>query len=505
MGSPDILLFSPPVKEDSFMPMINAGLGAISGWLDEEGYEHDQKSLLADCRFLNKNKFQKDIVELSVLNQEDVLDYLRGENNEEITKVANQLGDMLDIDSYDVILISAKSDDSLIKGLPVLKERAQEKLVVIGGSCTSTNDLEIVRLPFIDYGVIGDGEIPISNILKHELDGEPLENDTGLVYVENGELIRGKPYKHPLDMKPKPVFNQDIVEKLRDISFFDEPILPYQFGRGCTQKCSFCNYIENQKFQYKSIDKAIEELRDYRDREGVRNIFFTDSNLFNKPDYVKKFAERVIEEELDIRWGSQAIILPRRQEFFDTLAEGGCVCLMHGIESASNSVLHRMRKAETRSMIENTLEKEAKAGIKPHGFFITDFPHETQEEYYETINFLRSNDNLLSASVGPLGIYKDREERMSIYTNPEEFGLELEEPEHEDFIDATFNRAVEYYIDGKPRDHRLKQLKYRHMQKAADYNLLLKNFGRKKPVHFLSRMFKKLYRKDYRDYSFLYA
>ncbi|MFB6190602.1 MAG: hypothetical protein ABEJ91_03450, partial [Candidatus Nanohaloarchaea archaeon] len=129
-SDPDILVFSPALDESAFMPMVNAGLGAISGWLKEEGYDFDQRSLLAECREMNRYRLWEDYVDISVFEHGDVVDYLRGGENRDIAREANKMADMMDIDSYDVVLVSVKSDDALAKGLPVLKERAQDKLVV---------------------------------------------------------------------------------------------------------------------------------------------------------------------------------------------------------------------------------------------------------------------------------------------------------------------------------------------------------------------------------------
>ncbi|MFB6146017.1 MAG: radical SAM protein [Candidatus Nanohaloarchaea archaeon] len=502
MTDESILLFSPAVDEDSFMPMINAGLGAVGGWLKKEGYDFDQKSMMAECRYRNHYRFRKDAVDLSVFERERVISYLRGNDDPEISRESRKMAEILKIDEYDILLVSSKSDGALMTALPLLREHAEDKLVVIGGSHTLTNELDIVRLPFIDYGVRGDGEIPISAILEHELDGEPLDAP-GIVRMEGGELKRNEPYKHPLNMKPAPYYEQEILEKIKDISYYDRALIPYQFGDGCTQDCSFCNYFENQKYQYKDIEKVISELEGLKAETGSNAVFFTDSNLFNDPNYVERFAESIEKRGLDIDWGSQAIILARRQEFFDKLAESGFKTLFHGIESASDTVLHRMHKAESRRMIEETLEKESNAGIKPFGFFITDFVNETMEEYYETVDFFREQTDLVGAGIYRLEIYKD--ENMPLYSDSGSFDIELIENDYRDFIERSLPVPLDFREKGKPRNDSLGKSKLQDMQKKADYHLFLKNFGTKNPSKFLRKMLHKTYKKDYRDYSWLYA
>jgi len=317
-----------------------------------------------------------------------------------------------------------------------------------------------------------------------------------------GEVLCGEPYQHPMEMKPRPYFEPEILEKDAETNVLKQPIIPYQLGRGCSQDCSFCNLFEDQKYQHKSVDKVVKELRQLKERYGYNYFWFADRNLFNDPDYIEDLAERLKEEELDILWGGLGIIVSRDQEFFDTLAEGGCKAIQHGIESASDSVLHRMRKHQTREMIENTLEKEYKAGIKTYALLITDYVDESWEEYNETTEFIKQNKYLYGGRASSLIIYPDS--NQPLYRNPEEFGITIQESRTDEWMEKSLNFRVPFKDS---RRHKLeekeciKELKRKHLEKTMKKELSLKNFALKHPVTFVKMQARKLYTKNYAGVS----
>lgn len=512
----EILVFSPPVPEDFPQPHESYMLGEVCGWLDQEDYSFDQKSLFVECRYRNRYRFQKDYVDLSVFKPERVKMYLEKGNDNEVAKEARKLADLLNIGSYDAVIVPLHGDQvistrdiRLLAALPILKESNGDHITVIGGA-NITEKMEFAKLPFIDYVVRGDMEMPLTKILGKEFSGEEISDDTGLMYIKDGELKVADPYQHPMEMKAKPYFEKEILEKYAKVSALDIPIIPYQLGRGCTQNCSFCTYFEDQKYQYKSTDKVTKELQELKQETGIDHIRFADENLFNDPDYLRRVAETLCEKDVDVKWGGLGMIVSRSQEFFDTLSKGGCKMIYHGIESASNSVLHRMQKHQTCEMIENTLEKERKAGIKPFGGFITDYVDESWEEYMETVNFVRKNSDLMGGEATSLRIYPTN--RQPLYENPENFGIELlddsEESEQEDWlgIDDDFNVSFRDK-SGIKRDARSKRdsIKERYLQNVIDRNLFLKNYALENPLAMIKLQLRKLYMKDYEDITHEYV
>lgn len=507
----DILVFTPPVSE-AICGVPNE-LAEICGWLHKEGYDFDQKCLGTLSKSINRGNFREDHIDLDVYEDNDrLLDYLLNGENQDISKIAKKFGNLLDIASYDIIIVVAPTefiapskDLYLIRSLPILKEAAKNKTTIIGGleSETSKNS---ARLSYIDYVIRGDMELPLSKILKHELDEQVLGNCPGLYYAKGDELKENGSYSHPVNEKATPYFEPEILDQMRDYFAFKYLIIPYKLGRGCSQNCSFCSLFEDQNFDYKDVDKVVSDLKVIKEKTGSTKIWFTDRNLFNNPDYMYKLAERLIEEDLDLSWSGMSIIVPRNQEYYNKLSESGCVALQHGIESVSDSVLHRMRKSQTKSMIEDVLKKESKAGIKPYGLFITDYIDESWSEYNETIEFIEDNKELRGGRVASLNVYAT--ERQPIYKNPEEFGVELTSKSGDNWIKEALDQSVSF-SDSKDLDEsekrRIRRFKERYFNKKIGYELFLKNYMLENPVRGLQFQFKNFFGDYEGDISHYYV
>lgn len=483
----DILVFSPPI--DVSISGVPTNLVEICGWLDQEGYDFDQVCLSTLTKSKNKGRLTKDYVDLSLLSNENLLEYLEDGEQNDIPEIANRLGDLMDIDSYDIIIVVAPTefiashrDFYLMRSLPILKERAEDKITIIG-NLESKGSKNCVQLPYVDYVIRGDMEIPLNKILDHELENEKLDDVSGLCYTESGEIVDNGKYKHPVNMKATPYFESELIGQLKDYFAFKYPIIPYQLGKGCSQDCSFCSLFEDQTFNYKDIDKVVNDIQKIKEKTGSSRIWFTDENLFNDPDYILGLAERLIEENIDIKWAGMSIIVPREQKFFDKLSKSGCVALQHGIESVSDSVLHRMRKSQTKSMIEDVIEKESNSGIKPYGLFLTDYVNETWDEYNETIDFIRNNDDLRGGRVVSLSVYAT--ERQPIYDNPKEHGVSIESKESKNWMREALDQSVKY-SDARDLDEeergKIRKIKEEHFGRKIGYELFLKNYMRRNPL-----------------------
>jgi radical SAM superfamily enzyme YgiQ (UPF0313 family) len=92
------------------------------------------------------------------------------------------------------------------------------------------------RTQAIDLIVIGEGEIPVLDIIKRlECDKNPLdENIPGLAWKKDGYVHLTKKGAR-FDLNNKALLNPEL---LRHPRAYD--ILPYAFSRGCPYHCNFC-------------------------------------------------------------------------------------------------------------------------------------------------------------------------------------------------------------------------------------------------------------------------
>jgi anaerobic magnesium-protoporphyrin IX monomethyl ester cyclase len=108
-----------------------------------------------------------------------------------------------------------------------------------------------------------------------------------------------------------------------------------------------------------------------------------------------RFAERVVEERLDIRWGAEV----RLEKYWskdrcELLRRSGCVTVSVGFESGNQRILDLIDKGTTPAQVKQTITAMHAAGIAVQMMGFTGFPTETFTEARDSIDFLADNREL---------------------------------------------------------------------------------------------------------------
>jgi radical SAM superfamily enzyme YgiQ (UPF0313 family) len=235
-------------------------------------------------------------------------------------------------------------------------------------------------------------------------------------YAQNNELellelIKGKKVDHKeLDFDYAPDFSA------YDLSmyFTPEPIIPIKTSNTCYyQKCAFCTHYTGCKYYEFPIDwieKVIVQSKQ-------KNFFLIDDMI-----HVSRLREIAkIMKKNNAKWTCQ--LKPTKDFTYDVLKElydSGLKMIMWGIESGNDRILKLMKKGTNRKDIDFVLNNSKKAGIKNIAYMMYGFPSETEEEFIDTIEFLKSNkDNIDLISGSIFGLHQGTD----IYKHPEKYSI----------------------------------------------------------------------------------
>jgi anaerobic magnesium-protoporphyrin IX monomethyl ester cyclase len=245
-----------------------------------------------------------------------------------------------------------------------------------------------------DATVVGEGEAAYVAILESR---------------RVGRLPEGEPNIH---LHPKYGARRMLpirYENLRDIPAPDfsgidwrqylspEPFVYYSPTRGCYwNKCTFCDYGLNgdsptSPWRQSQEERMIEDVRAISAHS--RFIYFSVDVL--APATILRFAERAVEERLDIRWGAE-IRLEKywSKERCELLRRSGCVAVSVGFESGNQRILDLIDKGTTPAQVKRTIQAMHAADIAVQMMGFTGFPTETFEEARDSIDFLADNREL---------------------------------------------------------------------------------------------------------------
>lgn len=302
-----------------------------------------------------------------------------------------------DFSVYSLINISITDLSQIVPGLTLarlLKEKTDAK-ICLGGNYIYKIAPDLKKIPaiFSEYGdffIVGDGEIASVELAEYICGKRAINEVHSLVYAdENGNVITNE---------TAPLLDMDNIY-YPDYDCFDfdkylapEPVIPVQFGKGCYwSKCTFCDfYTGQQKFDMKSVSRAVDEVEFLVNKYGYRHFNFVDEAV--PPAFYNAFATELIKRNLKIYYSSFVRLEKAfTAEILQNMYNSGARYMMWGYESESPRIMELMNKGIDLSERKRILADSAKAGIWNVVTFLLGFPTETEEELQSTIDVIYDN------------------------------------------------------------------------------------------------------------------
>ncbi|HOW27043.1 MAG TPA: radical SAM protein, partial [Elusimicrobiota bacterium] len=229
-----------------------------------------------------------------------------------------------------------------------------------------------------------------------------------------------------LDRLPFPLFTAFPMEL-----YTDQTRIPMAASRGCVWACHFCStHSFWPGYSYMSGDRIFAEVEHHKSVFPHRAHFeFYDIAANGKPETLERFSELaaafidVGRPEKNFRWKINAVIRPEMTAaLLKKMYNGGCQDIIYGIESASPRVLKSMNKHFRVEVAERVLRDTHEAGIRAIANFMFGFPGETEEDFQQTLDFLRRNSSWLDRAYGS-ATFTSLEEHSYLADHPAEFDI----------------------------------------------------------------------------------
>ncbi len=272
-----------------------------------------------------------------------------------------------------------------------------------GTGCAGNKQEEGLRRLLQPFGIYGEGEEPLLALCRClEKKEQPGGLPRLLYYDRKGEVLKinrqaktMEPAKLPLlDLKGLPVGKKYLTPLV---------FAPLMSSRGCYwNKCAFCALAETIGSKWRPLppERIIRNIRLYREDYGIDFIVFADEAM--APATLRFLAERILQEGINIRFGTMMRFEKGLPDSIGLAAQAGCRFLSLGFESGCRRIVSAMRKGYSRETAQLTLDKCAENGIAVELHVMFGFPSETREEAQETIAFLeRNHDKIAVISANP--------------------------------------------------------------------------------------------------------
>lgn len=335
---------------------------------------------------------------------------------------------------YEVFIIDAESEDTSLDKLvrdaltlnpdiigitatsPVFRSaleisRSFKKLssvpIVLGGPhITIMRNQVLEGYPEFDFGVVGEGEETMIELLRAIACGQDLSNVQGLIYRDGSNRVTGTQERtvlRDIDSRPFPartiIHNERYTRSVPGKGIVKAAAV--MSSRGCPFQCIYCAIKKipgGNHIRMRSAKNVIDEIEDIVKKLGIRHITFNDDDLTISRSRTMEMCEEIIKRKLDITWEglTRATLVDR--ELFQIMRKAGFVRVSFGIESGNPEILKGLNRNVTLEDVEKAIEMAKEAGIVTRGSIMIGLPNDTRKTVHETLNYvcrLKSLDQVI--------------------------------------------------------------------------------------------------------------
>jgi len=259
--------------------------------------------------------------------------------------------------------------------------------IILGGAGFSIYPEEILRATGVEYGIIGEGEIPFVQFIEYLEKKRSLADISSLIFLLNGKVHISKRIYDSVNKYKPPAF--DLIDYKKYIKAGG--YVAVQTKRGCRFNCRYCTYpyLEGKNYRTKGVKQVVEEIKYLIERYDAKYFFFVDSVFSFPTNYASGICQEIINQGVQIAW--MAYVNPRgiTKNFAELMKKSGCIGAELTTDSASEKMLVRLGKGFTGKEIQNSIEMLHKYRIPIAIHNIIGGPGESLETVKETLSFYK--------------------------------------------------------------------------------------------------------------------
>lgn len=276
----------------------------------------------------------------------------------------------------------------------IIKIENPNIMIIYGGVQLNLYPELTIKYPYVDFGVIGEGEETFPELLDSLEKKKNLESVKGIIYKKNNKIIKTPPREPIPDLNLIPFPARELLLNNKYYSLISQrsPVTIAITSRGCPYNCSFC-YRPNywHKIRYVSPQYVINEFKECSDL-GIKEIMIYDDNFSLNRERTIEICKKLINEKLDLTWDIRTRIDQIDEELLRWLWKAGCKRICYGVESGDPDVLKTYNKKITIPKIKEVFQMTRKFGFDILAYFMIGAPGETKETINNTFKTMISLD-----------------------------------------------------------------------------------------------------------------
>jgi hypothetical protein len=272
--------------------------------------------------------------------------------------------------------------------LMIKKLNSKCKIVVGGYKANHINQKGV------DFWVLGQGETSIIKIANHLYRNDSIDG----IKTKFGLILTDKIYPY------NNFSSSQILFEKSDFLIKNENI-PIETARGCIFSCSFCSFnLNGKKFgdYTKSKETLREELVYNYENFGINEYMISDDTFNDSIQKIEYFYDVISNLPFKIKFSChlRLDILGYHMEMAHMLKDMGAKCVEFGIETMNietGKKIGKLGDKEKIIQILHDLKSIWKDDVYMSSGFVVGLPYETEKSIRDTMEWLYSDDNPLTA------------------------------------------------------------------------------------------------------------
>jgi tRNA A37 methylthiotransferase MiaB len=288
----------------------------------------------------------------------------------------------------------------------IIKEWDKRKIVIMGGAHVSCAPESVLESPWIDYVVLGEGEIRFPLLLRQIDNGVPARVDEidGIGYRREGK-IRITPLQHFIDdpdrlpFPARELFHPD-GHRIKGL-----PSTMIITSRGCPHTCAYCSayLLMGTVFRTRSPEKVIEEMVECQKKYGTRVFDIEDDNFTFDRERAKRLMSLIIEtfgqRNLELTAMNGVSFASLDGELLHLMKRAGFDTVNLSFVSTDLATKERMGRPKTEKSFGEVIGEAGAAGLRAIAYGIFGMPGQTVNEMVDTLIDLMGKRVLIGPSI----------------------------------------------------------------------------------------------------------
>lgn len=258
----------------------------------------------------------------------------------------------------------------------------KSKIIFGGVHISALPEDTLKQYPWIDAGILGEGERSLPLLLKTlDMNQDLTSSIPGVIFKNNdGSICRTENnWINDLDNLPFPGWKY--FKNAKDYIIIT--------SRGCPHSCIFCMQASGKIVRYRSPENIIMEIENVIKVRKPDKFLFYDETFTLNHQRVFAICDLLIQNGFHkiMKWSSTTRVDAVNRDILVKMKEAGCNHIEFGVESGNDKMLKRIKKNITTRQVEQAISLAKELNFHTEGAFILGHPNENMKTALETIDF----------------------------------------------------------------------------------------------------------------------